>query len=157
MSWGSSSSNDKHERARPTRRFPCSSPTADDVQHCISVLSNPGRNAEMHMAHLSIQRNDAVESAEDCRRKYIAQCLFRKLARENRSLCSRYDNGPFRLFCDDFRPTSVLANSLDGFKVVGVIGWEFTYAAPAEFVYSLLAWLLLERPEFWESGLDDWT
>ncbi|QKX62131.1 uncharacterized protein TRUGW13939_09288 [Talaromyces rugulosus] len=99
--------------------------------------------AEMNMTHLSIQRNDAIDSAEDCRRKYIARCLFRKLARENR-LCS-YDNGPFKLVCDDFRPTNVLANSEYGYKVVGAIDWEFAYTAPAEFAYSPPAWLLLEQ------------
>jgi aminoglycoside phosphotransferase (APT) family kinase protein len=103
--------------------------------------------AEMHMTHLSIQRNDTIESAKDCRRKYIARCLFRKIARENR-LCS-YDNGPFKLVCDDFRPTNVLANSEYGYKAVGTIDWEFAYSPPA--------WLLLERPEYWEAGLDDWT
>ncbi|KAL1854300.1 hypothetical protein Plec18170_005064 [Paecilomyces lecythidis] len=111
--------------------------------------------AEMHMVHLSTQRNDAIESREDCRRKYIARCLFRKLARENR-LC-RLDNGSFKLFCDDLRPANVLTNSQYDFKVVGVIDWEFTYAAPAEFVYSPPSWLLLERPEYWSQGLDDWT
>lgn len=60
--------------------------------------------AEMHMNHLSMQRNDAVESTEHCRQKYIARCLFRKLARETR-LCS--DNTSFKLFCDDFRPANV--------------------------------------------------
>lgn len=110
--------------------------------------------AEMHMTHLSMQRNDAIESAEDCRRKYIARCLFRKLAQEKR-LCS-HDQGPFKLFCDDFRPTNVLANSQHGFKAVGAIDWEFTYAAPIEFVYSPPSWLLLERPEYWKEGLDDW-
>ncbi|OKL55836.1 hypothetical protein UA08_08924 [Talaromyces atroroseus] len=111
--------------------------------------------AEMHMTHLSVQRNDAIESAQDCRRKYIARCLFRKLARENR-LCS-HDYGPFKLICDDFRPANVLADSEHGFKAVGVIDWEFTYAAPAEFVYSPPFWLLLERPEYWNEGLDEWT
>jgi hypothetical protein len=75
--------------------------------------------ADMHMIHLSTQRNDAMESVEDCRRKYIARCLFRKLARENR-LC-RYDQGPFKLFCDDFGPANVLANSQYNFKVVGAV------------------------------------
>lgn len=111
--------------------------------------------AEIHMAHLSTQRNDAIESPEDCKRKYIARCLFRKLARENR-LCS-YDKGPFKLFCDDFRPANVLANSQYGFKAVGAIDWEFTYAAPIEFVYSPPSWLILERPEYWKEGLDNWT
>ena len=86
------------------------------------------------MTHLYMQRNDAIESYEDCRRKYIARCLFRRLARENR-LCS-YDQGPFKLFCDNFRPANVLANSQCGFKAVGAIDWEFSYAAPVEFVYS---------------------
>jgi hypothetical protein len=111
--------------------------------------------AEMHMTHLSTQRNDTIETAEDCRRKYIARCLFRKLARENR-LCSN-DCGPFKLFCDDFRPANVLANSECGFKAVGAIDWEFTYAAPAEFVYSPPSWLLLERPEYWKDGIEKWT
>ncbi|CRG85858.1 hypothetical protein PISL3812_02864 [Talaromyces islandicus] len=111
--------------------------------------------AEMHMTHLSMQRNNVIDYAKDCRRKYIARCLFRKLARENR-LCS-YDKGPFKLFCDDFRPANVLANSQHGFKAVGAIDWEFAYAAPVEFVYSPPSWLLLERPEFWKGGLDDWT
>ncbi|EAU39521.1 predicted protein [Aspergillus terreus NIH2624] len=111
--------------------------------------------AEMHMTHLESQRNNAVTSAEDCRRKYIARCLFRKLARENR-LC-QHEHGPFRLFCDDFRPANVLANSQFIYAVVGAIDWESSYAAPAEFVYSPPSWLLLERPEYWEGGLDDWA
>ncbi|GES59578.1 hypothetical protein ATEIFO6365_0003085800 [Aspergillus terreus] len=111
--------------------------------------------AKMHMIHLESQRNNAVTSAEDCRRKYIARCLFRKLARENR-LC-QLEHGPFRLFCDDFRPANVLANSQFNYAVVGAIDWEFSYAAPAEFVYSPPSWLLLERPEYWEGGLDDWA
>ncbi|PYI11875.1 hypothetical protein BO78DRAFT_357190 [Aspergillus sclerotiicarbonarius CBS 121057] len=111
--------------------------------------------AEMHMTHLFSQRHDAFDSEEECRSKYIARCLFRKLARENR-LCS-YENGPFKLFCDDLRPANVLANSQYNYAVVGAIDWEFTYAAPAEFVYSPPYWLLLERPEYWEGGLDDWA
>lgn len=111
--------------------------------------------AEMHMNHLSTQCNDATDSAENCRQKYVARCLFRKLARENR-LC-RYENGPFKLFCDDFRPANVLANSKSNYNVVGAIDWEFCYAAPAEFAYSPPFWLLLELPEYWPEGLDDWT
>ena len=38
--------------------------------------------AEMHMTHLYSQRIDAIDSAEDCRQKYIARCLFRKITRE---------------------------------------------------------------------------
>jgi hypothetical protein len=35
--------------------------------------------ADMHMIHLTSQRHDAIDSAEDCRQKYIARCLFRKI------------------------------------------------------------------------------
>lgn len=111
--------------------------------------------AELHMTHLSSQRNDAIDDAEDCRTKYIARCLFRKLAREGR-LCWTREEGVFKLFCDDLRPANVLANSGFGYKISGAIDWEFTYAAPLEFVYSPPCWLLLERPEYWEDGLDDW-
>lgn len=110
--------------------------------------------AELHMTHLSSQRNDAVDDADHCRSMYIARCLFRKLAREGR-LCS-YARGPFKLFCDDLRPANVLADSRCGYQIVGVIDWEFAYSAPAEFVYAPPCWLLLERPEYWERGIDDW-
>ncbi|KAI1837531.1 transcriptional regulator family: Fungal Specific TF [Penicillium roqueforti] len=111
--------------------------------------------AELHMTHLSSQRNDAIDDAEDCRTKYIARCLFRKLAREGR-LSWAGEEGMFKLFCDDLRPANVLANSDFGYKISGAIDWEFAYAAPLEFVYSPPCWLLLERPEYWDNGLDDW-
>lgn len=108
--------------------------------------------AEMHLAHLSYQRNDAIESAEDCRQKYIARCLFRKITREYQ-LCGD-DSGPFKLFCDDFRPGNVLANG--EYQMTGAVDWEFTYAAPTGFAYSPPFWLILELPEHWPNGLDDW-
>ncbi|EED22175.1 conserved hypothetical protein [Talaromyces stipitatus ATCC 10500] len=106
--------------------------------------------AEMHVIHLSMQRNDTIESTEDCRRKYIVRCLFRRLAREN-WLCS-HDNGPFKLFYDDSRPANILANSEIDFRVVEAIDWEFTYAAQVESVYSLPSWLLLGRPKYWRGS-----
>ncbi|KAJ5627468.1 hypothetical protein N7528_004895 [Penicillium herquei] len=113
--------------------------------------------AEINLAHLKSQRNDAIESADDCRRKFIARCLFLKLARENK-LNKRwvvYDKGPFKIWGDDFRPSNVLIN--DKMKIVGVVDLEFTYAAPVEFSFALPWWLLLERPEYWRGGLEDWT
>lgn len=108
--------------------------------------------ANMHMIHLSSQRNDTIESADDCRQKYIARCLFRKITREYQ-LC-KDDAGPFKLFCDDLRPGNVLAGV--NHQLTGVIDWEFTYAAPTAFAYSPPFWPLLELPELWEDGLDDW-
>lgn len=129
-------------------------PTKSLPQHTFKTASSYYESlAEMHMIHLSSQRNDAIESAEDCRQKYIARCLFRKITREYQ-LCKDDDSGPFKLFCDDFRPGNVLANAQ--FQVAGALDWEFTYAAPTGFAYSPPYWLFLELPEHWNNGLDDW-
>lgn len=50
-----------------------------------------------------------------------------------------------------------LSHSKFDYAIVGAIDWEFCYAAPAEFTYSPPFWLLLELPEYWEQGLEDWT
>ncbi|KAF4159626.1 hypothetical protein CNMCM6069_001269 [Aspergillus lentulus] len=42
-------------------------------------------------------------------------------------------------------------------SIVGVVYWEFTYAAPAEFLNAPPCWLLIEKPEFWPKGIEDWT
>lgn len=112
--------------------------------------------AELHIAHLMNQRNDAIDSAEDCRRKLVARYLFRKLAREHRltKQLASFDKGPFKLWCDDFRPANILMNK--ELKIVGVVDWEFTYAAPVEFSFAPPWWLLIEKPEYWPRGLDDW-
>lgn len=111
--------------------------------------------AESFVQHLNHQRNDAIESADDCRRKFVARRLFRKLATEKRLTNASLDNGPFKLWCDDLRPANVLMDQKD--HIVGVLDWEFSYAAPVEFTYAPPWWLLIEKPEYWAEGLDDWT
>ncbi|KAJ5717389.1 hypothetical protein N7488_003035 [Penicillium malachiteum] len=81
--------------------------------------------------------------------------LFRKLAHENNLTKQGSPNDvPFKLWCDDFRPANALINK--EYKITGVVDWEFTYAAPTEFSYAPPWWLLLEKPEYWPDGLDDW-
>ncbi|RAK89708.1 phosphotransferase enzyme family protein [Aspergillus costaricaensis CBS 115574] len=104
--------------------------------------------ARQQLLHLQYQRNDAVDDEQDCRKKYIARCLFRKIAREY----NKQQSGPFHLYCDDLRPSNVLVAEQD-FSLTGVIDWEFTYVAPAEFTYTAPWWLLFESPEAWESDL----
>lgn len=41
---------------------------------------------------------------------------------------------PFKLFCDHFRPSSVLLDA--ECNIVAVIDCEFTYAVPDEYTYS---------------------
>ncbi|TVY35421.1 hypothetical protein LOCC1_G008267 [Lachnellula occidentalis] len=131
--------------------------------------------AEMHMAQLVFQHNDLVSSADDCRNKYVARHLFLQLAKQNRLstfgfaeddwsaqsetypsiLCPGPAPSEFRLWCDDFRGGNVLLNDSD--DVVACIDWEFTYAAPSQFVLDPPWWLLLDVPEMWDSGIDDWS
>lgn len=109
--------------------------------------------AMQHLYHLQLQQQDAVSSEEDCRKKFTARCLFLNVMKQ---LSTKTSQGPFRLYCDDFRPSNVLIDR-DGshvLRVSGVIDWEFTYAAPAEFTYVAPWWLLLQSPEDWEGDLN---
>ncbi|GFF47805.1 hypothetical protein IFM58399_08142 [Aspergillus lentulus] len=90
--------------------------------------------AELHIAHLINQRNDAIDSAEDCRRKLVARYLLRKLAREHR-------------LTERWHPLTKARSNFD---------WEFAYAAPVEFSFAPPWWLLIEKPDYWRQGLDDW-
>jgi hypothetical protein len=85
----------------------------------------------------------------------VARQLFYKLAKDKRLSVPCHENGPFKLWCDDFRPANVLLN--DDHHLAGVVDWEFTYAAPVEFSYAPPWWLLIEKPEFWSEGIEDWT
>ncbi|KAK2811326.1 hypothetical protein FQN50_002202 [Emmonsiellopsis sp. PD_5] len=106
--------------------------------------------ASQHVSHFLLQRNDAIEDEADCRKKFVARCLFRKLIRQHVQF--EHNHGPFRLYCDDFRPSNVLVD-IEKQRISAAIDWEFTYAAPAEFSYVAPWWLLLQGPEGWDSNL----
>lgn len=80
--------------------------------------------AEMHIAQFVFQHNDLVTTADDCRNKYVARQLFRKLAKQGRLSTFRFveddwsaqsqsqastlspapsGSSSFRLWCDDLR------------------------------------------------------
>ncbi|KAK4236542.1 hypothetical protein C8A03DRAFT_45468 [Achaetomium macrosporum] len=124
--------------------------------------------ADMHVAHLTFQRNNAIESADDCRDKFVARHLFRQAVRQGKLLSQ--GEGPeerkkekeqegagketFRLWVDDLRPHNMLVDA--DLNIVGVIDWEWAYFAPAQFAYDPPYWLLLERPEFWRDTVLEW-
>ncbi|ATY62219.1 kinase-like domain [Cordyceps militaris] len=133
--------------------------------------------AEMHMLQLTFQHNDLVKDEDDCRDKYIARHLFLKLARAGklstfgftddtwsaqskgnlRGRCKAPSNtGPFSIWCDDFRPANILLHEGRG-NGSTVIDWEFTYVAPTQFALDPPWWLLLDVPEMWHSGMEDWA
>ncbi|KAK4034488.1 phosphotransferase [Parachaetomium inaequale] len=133
--------------------------------------------AEMHLAQLVFQHNDAVESADDCRNKFVARQVFRRLAKRGLLSCFGFaeddwsaqassssriisspapaGSGAFRLWGDDLRAGNMLLSEAD--DLVAVIDWEFPYAAPTQFVLEPPWWLLLDPAETWPAGIDDWT
>ncbi|KAJ5594933.1 uncharacterized protein N7459_001141 [Penicillium hispanicum] len=133
----------------PRSKLPSLSTTFNTSSSYIEAL------AELNIEHLVHQRNDSVESADDCRRKFVARQLFRKLARDKRLTNPLLEKGPFKIWCDDLRPANVLLN--ENMQIAGVVDWEFTYAAPAEFSHAPPWWLLIEKPELWPKGIEDWT
>jgi hypothetical protein len=121
--------------------------------------------ADLHVAHLAFQHNKAIDSADDCRDKFVARHLFRQRVRQgklleqattNRTAASGTPNRrprkrenkkeTFCLWIDDFRPHNILVDA--DLNIVGVIGWEWAYFAPASFAHNPPWWLLLWRPDY---------
>lgn len=116
--------------------------------------------ADMHLAQLTFQHNGAVADEDDARDKYVARQLLRQLASQGRLLTEpeleeEHDQAsPFLLFCSDLWPSNVLIDK--DLRVVGVIDWEFAYAAPAQFSFDPPLWLLLMSPCRWPGGYSAW-
>lgn len=102
-----------------------------------------------HLIHLEAQPN-IIEDRDDCRKKYLARHLFQQLIKDRNDVASMDDSGPFKLFCDDFRPSNILVD--ESLKIVAVPDWEFTYAAPSSFTYSPPWWLLVRGLDSWVDG-----
>lgn len=125
--------------------------------------------AEMQMATLIFQHNDIVDSENNCTTKYVARQLFCKVAKQGRlstfgftasknpgaTLPAADGSSSFRLWPDDFRPANVLVD--DNEQIAGIIDWEFTYVGPRQFTLDPPWWLLIEVPEMWENGIEDWA
>lgn len=110
--------------------------------------------SNINLTHLSIQRNDAIESAEDCRHKYVARHLFRRIISEKQFPTTPVTGPkPFKLFCDDFRPSNVLVDAND--KIVGVIDGSSHMRPLLSLLIALLGGYFLKLPR---TGLvESWT
>lgn len=154
---------------------PCVLPAENKISHTADEWYTA--LAEMHMLQLTFQQNDLVKDADDCRDKFIARLLFLKLARAGRLSqfgfmddtwsaqsksnlrgCCRAPSNveSFRIWCDDFRPANILLHKGRGSGST-VIDWEFAYVAPTQFALDPPWWLLLDIPEMWHSGIEDWA
>jgi hypothetical protein len=123
----------------------------------------------MHVAHLTFQHNDAIDSADDCRDKFVARHLFRQRVRHGKLIESepstKTSTHPtkqkqtatksrrketFHLWIEDFRPHNILLDA--DLNIAGVIDWEWAYFAPRSVRHDPPWWLLLGRPENWLHG-----
>lgn len=68
--------------------------------------------AEQQLSHLRHQRNDAVTDEADCQKKFVARCLFRKIARD---ISVEHRQGPYRLYCDDFFDRQIFLSTWKSF------------------------------------------
>lgn len=106
---------------------------------------------QQHMAQLRNQKNNCVKSERDYKEKYMARCLLLRIARH---IALKHSTGPFRLFCEDFRPSNIIATTENHpLQIKAVIDLEFTYSAPSAFTNAAPWWLLLQNPEEWELDL----
>ncbi|CAK7234572.1 hypothetical protein SCUCBS95973_008981 [Sporothrix curviconia] len=116
--------------------------------------------ADMHMAQLVFQHRDAVEDADDARDKYVARQLFRRVATQghyspDNKTSADSTRRAISLYSEDLRPANILLDRED--RIVGVIDWEFAYAAPLSFSSAPPWWLLMEDPESWSpGGVEGW-
>lgn len=102
--------------------------------------------AQHFQTHLMEQRNIAGDDEDLAWRQFVARRCFAKLIP---TYGLTVDNaGPFRLYCDDMRPTNMLVDPKT-LRITAVIDFEFTNAMPAQFAYDVPWWLLIQPPSVW--------
>lgn len=101
--------------------------------------------AQYFQTHLDAQHNIAGDDEELAWNRFLARRCFAKLIPEYSTIG---DNGPFRHFCDDLRPTNMLIDPKT-LRITAVFDFKFTNVMPAQFAYDLPWWLLLQPPAVW--------
>lgn len=102
------------------------------------------------MHHLLSQPN-SIDDASDERRKYMFRHFLAEVLPS--FIDAKYENGPFRLICDNLRPGNVLIDP-GTLKINAVIDWQWTYTAPYQLSYVPLRWLIPEKICEWDSEFE---
>lgn len=95
------------------------------------------------------QPNSAL-GEQDCLAKYNSLEILESLIPQ--FVNTKYEDGPFKLICDDFGPANMIVKSEEDLTIVGVVDLEWAYAGPAQLFGSAPWWLLHDRPvnEEWD-------
>jgi aminoglycoside phosphotransferase (APT) family kinase protein len=91
--------------------------------------------------HLWTQRNLCGSPVEALNR-YVSRHLFAQSVDRH---CIN-DRGPFKLFCDDFRPQNIMVDP-NTLRIKAVLDLEFTNAMPSQYASEPPWWLLLVGPD----------
>jgi hypothetical protein len=97
--------------------------------------------SHQHITHLWTQRN-LCTNPKEAQKQYTARHLFALLTEKY----SINDHGPFRLFCDDFRPQNILVDPKT-LRITAILDLEFTNAMPSQDASESPWWLLLAGPD----------
>ncbi|KAI1775666.1 hypothetical protein F4818DRAFT_414569 [Hypoxylon cercidicola] len=92
--------------------------------------------------HLETQRNVGFEDNDIVWSRYVARQCFAKLIPTHGAVD---DYGPFRLFCDDLRPSNMHVDPKT-MRITAVLDLEFTNIMPAQFACDVPWWLILGQP-----------
>ncbi|GAM82969.1 hypothetical protein ANO11243_009550 [Dothideomycetidae sp. 11243] len=90
----------------------------------------------------------SVDDEADARSKYL---IHKQIQAAACDFVSFEDPLGFRLFCDDLPAGNVLVRSATDLTIVGIIDWEWTYAAPYQIAASPPRWLALDWPKYFEA------
>ncbi|KAK4868589.1 hypothetical protein LT330_006791 [Penicillium expansum] len=90
------------------------------------------------------QPNSVLEEEEEGESDFASLKILESMIPE--MVNKDYDQGPFKLICDDFSPSNMIVRSHDDLTIVGVVDLEWVYAGPAQLFTSAPWWLLFDRP-----------
>jgi len=117
----------------PVDKFP-TAPFASAGEYFRSLVSE-------QKTHLWTQRNLCGSPAE-AHNRYVSHHLFAQSVDKH---CIN-DLGPFKIFCDDFRPQNILVDPTT-LRIKAVLDLEFTNAMPSQYASEPPWWLLLVGPD----------
>lgn len=117
----------------PVDKFP-TAPFASAREYFRALVSE-------HKTHLWTHRN-LCGNPVHARDKYVSRQLFTHSV--DRHCIDDY--GPFKIFCDDFRPQNILVDP-ETLCIKAVLDLEFTNAMPSQYASEPPWWLLLAGPD----------
>ncbi|KFY77174.1 hypothetical protein V499_03379 [Pseudogymnoascus sp. VKM F-103] len=109
----------------PRSKLPDKSATFETSSSYLTTLAN------LHLRHLTHQRNDAIDSAKRLSPQIYCKIPFPEALSREQTIAPR----------SQFRAFQTLSPS---------------YSAPVEFSHAPPWWLLIEQPEYWPRGIDKW-